>query len=147
MRRDKIRHHFLELAEDLDAQLANTQKVQCEEAQALALDLKETLQRHLARLSIGSKSEYRANLSTHQNSSWVETARSNQIERILATPLTATQPRHIGITQTEKTRLFIRIAKQHIARKLAPFVILQKLCDHLPCEAQISEVRAVPTGF
>ena len=57
------------------------------------------------------------------------------------------KPIHINYPQTEKTRVFICITKQHSARKLAPFTILQKLHSYLPRETQISEVQIVPTGF
>ncbi|KAI9776885.1 MAG: hypothetical protein M1839_009333 [Geoglossum umbratile] len=43
IRQNKIRLHFLMIIKALDAQLVNAQKAQCKEAQALAIDLKETL--------------------------------------------------------------------------------------------------------
>ncbi|KAI9765251.1 MAG: hypothetical protein M1839_005598 [Geoglossum umbratile] len=69
IRQNKIRLHFLTIAEALDAQLADAQKAQCGEAQALAIDLKETLQQHCTQLSIGPRPQPKTALPTHQNSS------------------------------------------------------------------------------
>ncbi|KAI9781060.1 MAG: hypothetical protein M1839_006337 [Geoglossum umbratile] len=130
--KDDIRHHkvrrlFLEIAEALDAQLANAQKSRCEEAQALAMDLKETLQCHLTRHTIGPRPPPRTTPNTYQPP--------------------PSQQHNTDTSQTEKIRVFICIEKQHTVRRLAPFTILQKLHAYLLQEAQISEVRDVPTGF
>src|SRR5579862_7122677 len=69
IRRNKIRLHFITIIKALDAQLANAQQVQCKEVQAIAIDLKETLQRHCTRLSIGLRPQLKTALPTHQNSS------------------------------------------------------------------------------
>jgi hypothetical protein len=151
IRRNKMKHYFLKIAATIDMQLADAQRAECEEAQALAKDLKEILQQHCTRHSIGYKPQPKKTPSTLQHSSWAEAAKANLPEHAPELPSRPNHrpqnPAHTNTRQHDKTRVFIRIANQHTARKLAPFAILQKLRTHLPREAQINEVQAVPTGF
>ncbi|KAI9764100.1 MAG: hypothetical protein M1839_006045 [Geoglossum umbratile] len=150
-RRNKMKHFFLKIAKVLDTELTEAQKADCEKAQAFARDLTEMLQWHCTRHAIGQKPPAKTSRPLLQQPSWAEAARAGSTDQTAGTlsqPNHHIQhPAHTNTSQADNKRIFIRITKQHSARKLAPFAILQKLHALLPQEVQISEVQAVPTGF